>query len=338
MPVPAGLSIVIPHKDQPETLAPLLESIRTHALPGFPLEIWVMDDHSAHRPETLCAAKKAHCVPVSGGLGPAHARNQGVAQAQYAWILFLDADVLVPPGFFERIVHALEALPEMDALSFINQPYAADDPTVRNYGAVLEYYWFTGNFAEDEVYAPLRGLTTRNGLVRKAAFEAIQGFDTRFTTNAHEDFDFGKRLTQAHTAYLCRDPLPYHRFPASFTRLVRNYWVRINLFVPYYRAHRPALDKTQTSPREALLRITGLSSLGWLGLALAPFPGKPLWLAFFLLAALLYLTGVRRFLTLAHSLSRSWGFTLACLAIHYATSLVIATGGLWAAIRPARSG
>lgn len=126
----------------------------------------------------------------------------------------------------------------------------------------MEHFWFQGNFGEEDELAPVQGFTTRNGAVRGTAaffFYAVGGFDTTFKTNAHEDYDFGKRLAAQFPVFMSRHPLVYHNFPTSLRRLLRNYWVRVTLFVPYYLRHRPPLDKTQTSRGEALIRMAGCS-------------------------------------------------------------------------------
>lgn len=116
--------------------------------------------------------------------------------------------------------------------------------------------------------------------------------------------------------------------------------MRIGLFVPYYFVHRPVLDKTQTSPHEALLRVVGLAGMFWLLLAMLPLPGRTAWVGLSLISVMLYIAGVWRFLAMARRVSGTWRFSMLCLPIHYLSSVVIVAGGCWAAcayaIRPRR--
>lgn len=340
MPAFERVSIIIPHKDQPASLDALLDSIRAHAPSGLSLEILVVDDGSRESIEAICKKHDTCLVHAAGGRGPAHARNQGAAAASSEWLLFLDSDVEIPRGFFESIIDTLQERPDVDGLSFVNQPFRQGDPLVRNYGAVLEHFWYRDLFEPGQDLATIHAFTTRHGLIRKTLFETLGGFDTTFRANAHEDYDFGKRLSCNHVTLIRRNPLPYHRYPDSLRHLVRNYWVRVTLFIPYYLNHRPLLEETHASRKEGMLRVAGFAGLICLMLALAPFPFARLWcsLAAFFLAC--YLLGVLRFLLWARRASGSGCFMLLSLGIHYVTTVVIATGALWAlcayCLRPRR--
>jgi GT2 family glycosyltransferase len=200
---------------------------------------------------------------------------------------------------------------------------------VRNYGAAIEHYWFMGHFEGNEPIAEVLGFTTRNGAVRAAAFRAIGGFDTSYKTNAHEDYDFGKRLAAQFKTVMAQGPLVYHKFPDSLLRLLRNYWVRITLFVPYYIRNRPTLDKTQASPGEAIVRLVGGSVPLWILLAVLPIPGTAWWLGASAAALGAYAASIRGFLRKSAVWSGGWQFPFVAFWIHLLSSQIVTLGGAW---------
>jgi GT2 family glycosyltransferase len=324
------LSLVIPTKDNPACLRKLLESIQAVRPKEINLEVLVMDDGSEPPLQVLCEEYGAQWSRIKPSKGPAHNRNRSSNLATGDVLIFLDDDVILPPGFFEAITDVFNESDDVGAVSFINQRYNDHDNAVANYGAVLEHFWFAQTFDDsDAPTAAVRGFTTRNGAVRKTAFDAIHGFDESFKTNAHEDYDFGKRLAAYTHTVLAREPWVYHRFPSSLRRLMRNYWVRTTLFVPYMLKHKPKLDKMQASPAEGRLRLLGAGSLGLIVLGLLPIPGFLFLSAAGLVGLVLYFITLREFLAKALAWSRSPVFVALAALIHLASSVVISAGAAW---------
>lgn len=94
------LSIIIPTLNEEKYLPLLLESIKKQNFDDN-LEIIVADACSEDK--TVEVAKNYGCKVVSGGL-PAKGRNQGAAAAQEELFLFLDAEILLPEKFLEKIL------------------------------------------------------------------------------------------------------------------------------------------------------------------------------------------------------------------------------------------
>jgi len=328
-----AVSIIIPVKDQIQYLQNLLKTIRQHAPADIPYEVIVVDDGSQPPLQSDALPLPCRIIRIETSGGPAAARNCGAQAACGTILFFMDADVEYAPGVIQKICTTLEEHPDAAALSFINQSFTKGDSFIRSYGALIERFWFNAMLGNSGDVGNILGVTSRNGAVRKTAFQAVGGFDDRFKTNAHEDYDFGKRLSAVYPVLLTRTPTIYHRFPDRLMRLLRNYWVRASLFVPYYIQKRPALDKAQSSPQEALLRMLAAAVPPLVVLGFLPVPLGSMALGAAALALVLYAWGARRFIVAAAAESASVGFAAKALAVHYLTSLVITAGGIWGLFR-----
>jgi len=322
-------SIIIPVKNMPDTLDALLCSIRECPTENVSYEIIVADDGSTIDIGPLCAQYGAILHRSETSAGPADARNRGAQIATGDILLFMDSDVLYTCGVMERAKRELDRDPELQAVSFLNQPYDPAAGTIPNYVATIEHYWYMQYFDEGAELALVVGFGPRGGAVRRKAFEAVGGFDVSFSTNAMEDYDFGKRLAARYQVALVKEPLVYHLFPTSFWRVIRNYFVRTALFVPYYIQHNPPFDKVQTTPLEAMLRLVGASVLLFAVMAIVGVPPRMVWSIAAVVCAGGYACGTLRFLVTAKRVSRSIRFTVQVFLIHYSTTLAIVLGGVW---------
>ncbi len=328
----AEVSVIVPFHNHHALLARLLATIRQCTSPSVRLELIVVDDASRESPEPLCAEYDARLHRLTENRGPAHARNVGAQLATAPVLFFFDADVECPPGLIEAALDVLRAQPEVHGVSFLNQIYRKGDAAVANYNALFEHWSFARLFEPSMRTLRCSGFSTRNGAVRRAAFEAIGGFDTRYRTNAHEDYDFGKRLSGQFACVLVREPNPYHNYPTRLRRLLRNYWVRITLFVPYFLEKRPPLDRGQISKPEMSYRILGAGAL-LLAVLAATLPGARGAAVLAVVAAAGYLYGVSELLATSYKVSKSPLFVVQCLGLHYLSTLTIAVGGALALAR-----
>ncbi len=88
------VSVVVPTKDNERTIAACLASVRdqTHGS----VELLVIDNHSGDSTPTI-AGRYADRVITAGPERSAQ-RNTGVEAARGAWVLWLDSDMVLPPG------------------------------------------------------------------------------------------------------------------------------------------------------------------------------------------------------------------------------------------------
>lgn len=99
-----SISIIIPAKNEEATLPKLLESLAAQTM--RPDEIIVMNSHSTDRTAEI-ANSFAKKIPVkvydAKTKGATAARNEGAAKTSADYLVFIDADVSLPPNFIEKM-------------------------------------------------------------------------------------------------------------------------------------------------------------------------------------------------------------------------------------------
>jgi GT2 family glycosyltransferase len=166
----ATFSVIIPATDRPPTLERCLAAIEAAA--EAPAEVIVVDGPP--------------------GMGPAAARNAGVARATGSILVFVDSDVEVHADVFERIRARFEREPELAAV------FGSYDDLPSVHGVVSSFR----NMLHHYVHQSSGGLATTFwaglGAVRRDSFVAIDGFDDwRFRSPSVEDIELGLRLAAA---------------------------------------------------------------------------------------------------------------------------------------------
>src|ERR1700733_10407118 len=100
------LSIIIPCLNEQAYLPRLLESIAAQTYDGK-LQVIVVDGHSDDK--TVASAHKYaqrldDLLVVEAERNVGHQRNVGAKHAKYEHLLFLDADVVLPPDLLARLL------------------------------------------------------------------------------------------------------------------------------------------------------------------------------------------------------------------------------------------
>jgi len=107
------LSIVVPTLNEEKYLPLLFNSIKGQNIADY--EIIVADAGSLDR--TVELSENYGCRVVAGGF-PSRGKNQGAVAAKGDLILFIDADVILPDGFWEKNLKEFEKR-NLDLASFI---------------------------------------------------------------------------------------------------------------------------------------------------------------------------------------------------------------------------
>lgn len=221
-PVPRrpALSVVIPVHNGGRDLERCLRRLRDSR--GTDFELIVVDDGSTDGSAAVAGWFGARIHTNATPEGPASARNTGAKAASADLVFFLDADVAVHPDTLTKAVARFEADPGLSALfgSYDDEPEAPG--LVSRYRNLLHHFVHQqGQFVDD--VRPAHSFWTGCGIIRRAAFLEVGGFDPRlYARPAIEDIELGYRLTRAgHRIVLARDVLGTHLKRWTLASIVR---------------------------------------------------------------------------------------------------------------------
>lgn len=192
MPLPAtnSVDVILPTLGRPGPLADVLADLahQTH----LPTSVLVVEQAP---PGCPCLPDAVTAPPWPFRLihrrvewvGACRARNLAIADATAEWLLFLDDDVRLPPGFLSALLRVAMRY-EVNAVNA-----RVDTPRPGRPGAVAQKQ------AQVRVW-PTFG--TCAALVRRVLAVACGGFDERLDGGFGEDWEFGLRLRQASACIL----------------------------------------------------------------------------------------------------------------------------------------
>lgn len=131
--------------------------------------------------------------------GPARARNHGARVASRALLLFVDADIEVPPDLAAAVAEIFSVSPALTAVMGSYDARPAASGLVSQYRNLLHHYVHqTGREQASTFWAGC-------GAVRRATFLEAGGFDERFVEPSIEDIELGGRLARrGHDVRLAR--------------------------------------------------------------------------------------------------------------------------------------
>lgn len=182
------ISVIVPVRDGGDAFTRCLASLGT--LDPAPLEVIVVDDGSRDDSGAAARAANARVVSLTSSRGPAAARNLGARHAGGDILFFIDADVIVRA---DAIAHVIRALEDPVVAAVIGSYDATPDATnfLSQYKNLAHRYWHQ--------IARADGFTFWGacGAIRTSAFQAVSGFDERYTAPSIEDIELGYRLRRA---------------------------------------------------------------------------------------------------------------------------------------------
>jgi glycosyltransferase involved in cell wall biosynthesis len=255
-----AVSIVIAAKDAARTVSSALAACGHQDFPQ-PIEIVVVDDGSTD--DTARLAREAGARVISqDNRGPAAARNRGWREAKAPVILFTDSDCEPRPDWVRKLVAGLDAEHSVVCGSY----------GIANRGRWLaetvqaEIAWRHSRLPAEVEFAG-----SYNFGARRAALEAVGGFDESYPAPSGEDNDLSYRLRDAgFTIRFVRDALVDHHHPEQLSRYLgeqsrHGYWRA----VLYARHPRRMRGDGYAGPADLL--APPLAALSVACLAAAPF-------------------------------------------------------------------
>ena len=201
-------------------------------------------------------------VSVPFASGPARARNTGATVAVQDILLFVDADVVIPPDTVQRVKEEFVDNPEVAAI-FGSYDTSPGDP-----GFLSQYRNLMHHFVHQKSREKAGTFWGGLGAIRTVAFRSMGGFDTSYHVPCIEDIEFGVRLRDAELEIRLIKTLQGRHMKCwtPLKMLKTDLWQR---GVPWMRlilARRRAPSDLNTCWVARLSTI-----LAWVALALLPF-------------------------------------------------------------------
>ncbi|MFC2383505.1 MAG: glycosyltransferase, partial [Porphyromonas sp.] len=215
-------SFIIPVYNRPDEIRELLESMTQQGT--FDYEVIIVEDGSQISSEPIVEAFRSQLpalryIAVPNG-GPSKARNRGAREASGEYLLILDSDVVLPPGYLTAVDEYLERYP-VDA--FGGPDAASDDFTpvqkAINYAMTspLTTGGIRGGSADGmEKFKP----RSFNLGCRRSVYLQLGGFDEAMRFG--EDIDFSLRLLErGYSTALISEAFVYHKRRVDFKKFFK---------------------------------------------------------------------------------------------------------------------
>ena len=309
-------SFVIPVYNRPEEVGELLESLTGQTCKDF--EVVVVEDGSQRPCRSVVEQYGGKmCVRyfMKENSGPGDSRNYGVSRAQGEYVIILDSDVVLPPGYLKAVDEELTSAP-CDAFGGPDRAHESFTPMQKAINYAMTSFFTTGGIRGGKKKMDKFYPRSFNMGVRRTTYEALRGFShMRFG----EDIDFSTRIFEG--GYACRlfpEAWVWHKRRTDlrkFFKQVHNSGIaRINLM----KRHPGTLKLVHTLPAVFTAGCALLIVLA----ALAALLGCPHWwgclLPFVLFALIICIDATRA--------SRSLGVGLRAVAAAYVQLLGYGSG------------
>jgi len=182
---PSDISVIVPVGTGSRLVAEVVRVLLAADPP--PGEVVVVDDRVADGSVAgLPRAEGVRLVANDGGPGPAGARNAGARAARGPLLLFVDADVFVPPDIFARLAAAYGE--GVDGVVGVEAELAGG----YNFASQYKNLWMRYTYLVLPRLVDL--FYTSCASLRKEVFQAVGGFDEGYARPSVEDTAFGREL------------------------------------------------------------------------------------------------------------------------------------------------
>lgn len=261
-------SFVIPVYNRPDETDELLESLAQQTLRDF--EVLVVEDGSQITCQQVVQKHAAQmpikyfCKPNSG---PGQTRNYGAERSQGEYLIFLDSDCVLPPGYLEAVEKELSASP-CDAFGGPDRSHPSFTPVQKAISYSMTSFFTTGGIRGgkkklDKFYPRSFNMGISASLYRK-----LGGFSKmRFG----EDIDLSIRIFQSGAR--CRlfpQAWVWHKRRTDLRKFFRQVYnsgiARINL----YKKYPESLKLVHMLPMVFTVGVLSMLALCLVLLALCP--------------------------------------------------------------------
>lgn len=198
----AGISVVIPNYNGsillPQVLPTVFVALKNT---GMPFEIVVVDDCSVDGSVQLLEEKFPEVKIIQNQInsGFSVTSNKGISSSKYDWLLLLNSDVKLEPGYFKSLIKYTE---RNNVFGVMGRIIGWDDDKIQD-GAKYPFFHgvkikTSGNYLLENKALMADGLYSMylsgaNAFINKKAFLSIGGFNELFSPFYVEDFELSLR-------------------------------------------------------------------------------------------------------------------------------------------------
>lgn len=215
-------SIIILAHNQLEYTKKCIDSILTHT--QKPFELIIVDNGSTDGTADYLESELARLIPEdrlrviknNENLGFAKGNNQGIAASQADYVILMNNDVVVTPGWLSKMVTCAEKNPRIGIVgpksNYVSGPQLVENVSYDTKDLKgLEKY--ADGFAEHNSgkVTPCWRVVGFCMLIKRAVIDKIGGLDERYGLGNFEDDDFSLRASLAgYESYIAEDCFVHH--------------------------------------------------------------------------------------------------------------------------------
>ncbi len=258
-------SVVVPVFNRPDEVDELLASLCNQSVKDF--EVVVVEDGSTRPCRDVCARYDGRLdlhYLAKPNSGPGQSRNYGAARAKGDYLIILDSDVVLPPGYLGHVAAELDREP-CEAFGGPDRANDSFTPTQKAISYSMTSFFTTGGIRGGKKKLDKFYPRSFNMGVRRDVYLRLGGFSKmRFG----EDIDFSIRILKA--GCRCRlfpEAWVWHKRRTDFRKFWRQVFnsgiARINL----YKKHPESLKLVHLLPAAFTVGAALLVLLACLGLA-----------------------------------------------------------------------
>lgn len=183
------VSVIVPTFNAAATIRQTLDSLLVQTSPAW--EAIVVDDGSKDDTAVIVTRlaeddDRIRLISQPNG-GVSAARNAGIREARYDWLLFLDADDWILSTYLERMTAVLVAQPDLDAIHCGSARVTPD-------GQWLEAEYVTVAPDMFPTFARMSAFPIHACIVRRSLVKEVGGFEVGMTMC--EDWDLWQRIAR----------------------------------------------------------------------------------------------------------------------------------------------
>ena len=228
-------SIIVPVFNRPDEVDELLESLCSQTLKDF--EVVIVEDGSEIPCKDVCD-KYANILDLhyyqKDNSGPGQSRNYGAERAKGDWLIILDSDVVLPPGYMESVEQNTQYSTLNTQLTCWGGPDASHPsftPVQKAISYSMTSFFTTGGIRGGKKKLDKFYPRSFNMGIRRDVYLQLGGFSKmRFG----EDIDFSYRIVEAgYQPQLFPEAWVWHKRRTDFRKFFRQVYnsgiARINL-------------------------------------------------------------------------------------------------------------